>query len=421
NLGGRAGSFTDTQTGQVLDRGQHITLGCCTYLTDLLRMLGAQEQIEYSREFFFRSEGGVTDSLTPSRLPAPMHFAPSFVRMRQFSMSDKLRIGWAMLRILRTPPASADHETFGRLLRRWGQPERLMRRFWNVFVVSACNLDVDTVGARYAVQVFRDGLLAGASAAAMGVPVVPLAALFGRAEDVITAAGGGVQFSVRAKQIHTADEQVICIETNRGMMQAGVYITAVPHRQLARLGGDALRTTDDRFKHLGEIGTSPIVGVHLWFDRQITAHPHLALLDRETQWVFNKGIDADGRQHILAVISGAHGWLAKPKTEIAAIVLDDLRTVLPEAQCIAWRVVKERHATFAPVPHVEAKRPTTTGEIGNLFVAGDFCRVGWPATMEAAVRSGYLAADAVTGERSGDSPGDLPRGWLVRLLMSGAM
>jgi len=158
---------------------------------------------------------------------------------------------------------------------------------------------------------------------------------------------------------------------------------------------------DSRLRSLDAIESSPILGVHLFFDARVMTLPHLVLPGRSTHWLFNKGVDADGRQHVHAVISGAEDWMDLKEAEIVERVLEDVHWALPASKGLApigVRSVKEKHATFRAVPGFDRIRPSAESGLGipNLAIAGDWADTGWPATMEGAVRSGYLAAAAVS-------------------------
>jgi zeta-carotene desaturase len=199
------------------------------------------------------------------------------------------------------------------------------------------------------------------------------------------------------------------VVTDEGVVEADAVVAAVPADRLAKLVSSTLVRADGRLAHLEEVGSSPILGVHLRFPRKVMDLPHAVLPGRGTQWLFDKGCEPDGSQHVHAVISGAHEWMELDEMAIAARVLADLRWAFPAARGVeptAVRSVKEKRATFAPVPGFDRIRPGAAasgldrdGGVANLFLAGDWSRTGWPATMEGAVRSGYAAAGAIVGER----------------------
>jgi len=193
------------------------------------------------------------------------------------------------------------------------------------------------------------------------------------------------------------------------MIEASAVVSAVPPDRLARLVSAPLVGQDRRLAELDSFEFSPIIGVHMVFPMRILDQPHLVLPGRATQWIFDRGFDATrGHHHVQAVISHAVQWVDLSEQEIVRRVVEDVHAMLPAARgCepIAARAVKERRATIALTPRALAIRPSAQpstiglggGGVKNLFLAGDWCDTLWPATMESAVRSGYLAAEAITG------------------------
>ena len=157
------------------------------------------------------------------------------------------------------------------------------------------------------------------------------------------------------------------------------------------------------FANLANLRTSPITGVHLWFDRAVMDEPYLTLVDSTTQWVFNKTklygeAGAGGGQYLQLVISASYSLTQRSRQEIIELCLEELRKALPavrDAVLVKGTVVKEMNATFSPAPGSDQWRPAQKSPVKNLFLAGDWTATGWPATMEGAVRSGYLAAEAI--------------------------
>ncbi len=430
-LGGRATSVIEPRSGQVIDNCQHVVLGCCTNLLDLYDRLGVLDRIGWHRTLYWsRARGGV-DRLKAGILPAPFHLAPSFMRMRLFNRAERRHIARGMWRIIRLGGAARlrwASRTFGEFLRDCGQPEPVIRRFWNVIITSACNVEADEVGAAYALQVFQEGFLDHRWSYTMGVATVPLVALYDSAREVVEAGGGEVRLGTSARAIAFDGRRVTGVVTNDGVVEAAATICAVPFDRLDKLVSDTMKKADARLRRLDALGVSPILGVHLWFDQPVMELPHLVLPDGEVQWLFNKGADSGGRQHVHAVISAAGKWMAAPEEEIVEMVLRDVHRALPGSAGLepaAARCIKEKRATFAATPGAEAHRPAAKARhaggpgIDNLYLAGDWCDTGWPATMEGAVRSGYAAADAIVESGGGVPRGlveDVPPAFLPRLL-----
>jgi zeta-carotene desaturase len=393
-LGGRATSFTDVRSGEILDNCQHVVLGCCTNYLDLLGRLGVSEKIRWHDEQYWVEEGGRVSVLRPGVCPTPLHFLGSILRARFMSWSDVGALSVAIAAIMRADRGQHEQETFGAYLARLEQPESFVRRFWSPVIVSACNMDVGRVSASAALHVFQEGFLANRAAARIGVPGVPLVDLYANAEEIIASAGGRV---VLGAGVASVDEGGATTSDGE-RYEAGHVICAVPVERVNRVVDERVRARDRRFGALDSFTHSPILGVHLRFAAPVMEFPHAVLVDRPTQWLFRK--DEAGR-YLHAVISAADEWVAMSEEEIARRVLEDVRACFPGARGVELeraRAVKEKLATFAPVPGVEALRPGTTGAGSSIVLAGDYVRTGWPATMEGATRSGYLAAAAVLGE-----------------------
>jgi zeta-carotene desaturase len=308
--------------------------------------------------------------------------------MKCLDAVDKLAIArglWAIRRE-RTRRQDLDKISMRDWLLQKRQTPRAIDRFWRQVLVSAINEDLYRMAARHGFQVLWLGFLARADAYEMGVPAVPLAQLYGT----------GAWQSLPAVRMHLR-APVEAIDAG-GFVVAGerhtadYYISALPFERLPAIGLPA-----PPFEH------SPITGVHLWFDREITTLPHATLLDRTMQWMFNK----DGGRYLQLVVSASRDLTNLSREDIIDIALGDLRLYFPrvrEATLVRAHVVKEQRATFSAAPGTEALRPPAATALANLFLAGDWTRTGWPATMEGAVRSGYIAAGAVA--RAAGKPGE---------------
>lgn len=393
-LGGRATSFVDVRSGRTLDNCQHVVLGCCTNYRDLLDRLGAAAKIRWHKEQYWIEEGGRRSMIRPGVLPAPAHFTGSMLGAKFLTVGEKTAIARACALLLKERRDDWRDRTFADFLDACGQPERVVRRFWAPVVVSACNLNVARVAADAAMHVFQAGFLASAAAADIGVPSVPLVELYAQAPGLISRVGGGIELGCGVDRVDESGA-----ETADGRrFEAGRVVCAVPVERVNRLVDESVRRSDERFSKLDSFTHSPILGVHLSFDRPVLGElPHAVLVDRPTQWLFRK--DQAGTA-VHAVISAADEWLPLSEEEIGRRVLADIHACLPataRAELREVRAVKEKLATFAPVPGLQAARPPVAGT-SRLLLAGDYTDTGWPATMEGATRSGYAAAAAVLGE-----------------------
>jgi zeta-carotene desaturase len=401
-LGGRASSYEHPGTGEVVDNCQHVLLGCCANLVDFYQRIGVSEKIRWFDRLVFVEPGGRQSVIRPSWLPAPFHSAPAFLRAHSLSLADKFAIARAMLAMTAGLPEETE-ENFLAWLRRHGQTERAIERFWKVVLVSALNEDLDRMSTHYAAQVFRESFLKSPQAGRMGIPTVPLTELYSAGADYIRSRGGEVLLRAAVESFQPEPRQVRLGLAGREV-NVDFAVLAVPFDALARLLPDAGEAQPLR-EQLARFETSPITGIHLWFDRQITELEHAVLLDRTIQWMFHKSkllgaraAEQGGGSYVELVVSSSKGLVEKPKNEIEEMALRELREFFPgaaEAKLLKSTVIKEVHATYSALPRSDDYRPGTATAWPSVFLAGDWTATGWPATMEGAVRSGYQAAEAL--------------------------
>lgn len=430
-LGGRATSFEDPRNGLLLDNCQHVVMGCCSNVLDLYDRLGVLDRIQWHRTTWWAHPPRRPEPLTATGLPAPLHLSTSFLMLRFLGVDDKIGIAQAMWRLVRMGLAGREDwrdRPFGDFLDETGQTADARERFWEPVVVGACNLPCGEVAANHAMQVFQEGFLAGGWHATMGLATCPLRDLYDPALEIIERSGGEVRLGASVQGIAFDGIRTNGVVTDEGLVHGSSIISTVPPDRLAKIVSRPMQAADPRLRWLEEIRTSPILGVHLFFERPVLvdgdrSYPHLVLPGRDTHWFFDKGeVESDGRRlhHVHAVVSAAESWMALDEEEIGRRVVADLHWALPASRGldpVAVRSVKEKRATFRAEPGIDARRPSARPGghgIPNLALAGDWTRTGWPATMEGATRSGYEAAAVVMGE--GGLIPDVPPGRLVARL-----
>jgi zeta-carotene desaturase len=405
-LGGRASSYQHPGTGEVIDNCQHVLLGCCTNLIEFYRRTGVADSIRWFDRLTFLEPGGRASEIAPSALPAPLHTTPAFLRADCLQLSDKIAIARAMIALAPIAPRDTG-ESFLSWLQRHGQTERAIERFWKPVLVSALNEDIACVSVPYAAQVMRESFLKSAAAGRMGVPTVPLTELYNAAGNYIRERGGDVQFRAAAESFRAEPSHVKIVVSGREET-FDYAIFALPFDSLERIlpnssAAQPLRDALARFE------TSPITGIHFWFDREISSLEHAVLLDRTIQWMFHKSkLQKRSNGHgsyVELVVSASKTLVDKSRQEIVDLALAELREFFPaarEANLLKSTVIKEVHATYSPRPGIEGDRPRPETVWPRVFLAGDWTATGWPATMEGAVRSGYQAAQSlarVAGQR----------------------
>lgn len=427
-LGGRATSYT-LPDGNEVDNCQHVTLGCCTNLADFYRRAGSEGKIRFYDRLYFADRAGRRSTIKASWLPPPLHMAPSFTFFGGLTLADKRAIANALLAI-----AKAGGRPVGKVgdiagismldwLNRMKQTTGAIERFWRVVLVSALDEELARTDARYGIEVFWKAFLANRSGYRIGIPSVPLGELYEGCREAIVKRGGEVELRRGVREIRMCEKRFASAILEDGTeISADICIAAAPHSAISGLLPCGMPGAAGMIEGLSNINTSPITGVHFWFDRAVMKEPFLALLDHMTQWVFNKSLlyGPDGRsgngnsasrkvsrasdeaeiskgQYLQLVISASYDLVQSSRQEIIDLCRRELGDILPatrEADLIRATVIKEIHATFSPRPGVDQWRPAQKTAVENLFLAGDWTQTGWPSTMEGAVRSGYLAAEA---------------------------
>ncbi len=423
-LGGRASSYEHPGTGEIVDNCQHVLFGSCTNLIAFYRTIGIEDKIRWFDRMTFIEPGGRQSILEPTFLPAPLHVTPSFLGFKFLGVRDKLAVARGLMALIGRPPKDAGN--FQEWLLRHRQTPVAIERFWKPILVSALSEDLDRISVPYAAQVVRESMKSRV-ARRMGIPTVPLTELYNSARDYITTRGGTVRFR-NSVQSFMPTARGVRLKLQDSLQNSNdefdYAVLAVPFDSLAKLLPDSSESAELRAK-LAYFETSPITGVHFWFDRQITDLDHAVLLDRTIQWMFHKskllGRNLEG-SYVELVISSSKLLIEKSRQEIIDLALKELHEFFPaacEAKLLKSTVIKEVNATFSPTPGIDRYRPSQPTPWPRIFLAGDGTATGWPATMEGAVRSGYLAAKAVT-KTSGSAKNflvpDLPATGLMRIL-----
>jgi squalene-associated FAD-dependent desaturase len=416
-LGGRASSFTDTSTGQLIDACQHVSMGCCTNFRHFLQTLKISNYLEPQPILYFMTPDGRVSTWEAACWPAPLHFAGSFASAHFLSWSDKLRVAHGLFALLKED--RTDDPPFLDWLENHGQTASTIERFWGVVLVSALNEDPSRVGLRYAQQVFVEGFLSDRRGGLVDVPVVPLARLYGEElQRWLYSHGASICLETGVKSINLEAGRAHGVTLrDGGIIDANAVILAVPFDRALALLPANIKALWPASERIAQLTASPITSVHLWYDRDVlvssqldgfrgpSSLPHVVLVRCMGQWVFNRGKVASGEHYIQIVVSAARQFTGLGHEKVEELITEELTRLFPaikSARLVRARVVTEKSATFSVRPGVDTLRPPQRTPIPNLVLAGDWTQTGWPATMEGAVRSGYLAAEAA-GEAMGQA------------------
>jgi squalene-associated FAD-dependent desaturase len=406
-LGGRASSYEHPGTGEVIDNCQHVLFRVCTNLVEFYRRIGVEDKIRWYDEMTFIEPGGRTSVMRASPLPAPLHTAPSFLGFPFLTGKDKIVISRAIAALIFKPQPDAG-KSFLDWCRDHNQTDNAIQRFWKPILVSALSEDLDLISIPYAAQVVRESMKSPA-ARHMGVPSIPLTDLYNRAGDYIRSRGGEIRLR-NSLETFLPEQSQLRIRAGGRQEMFDYLVLALPFDVLDRVLPEGPEAAPLR-EQVSHFETSPITGIHLWFDRQISDLDHAVLLDRTIQWMFHKSRllatrnreghnpSFEGGSYIELVVSASKSLIDKSRAEVVDLALKEVREFFPAARSanlVKSAVIKEVDATFSPRPGIDSHRPPADTPWPRVFLAGDFTATGWPATMEGAVRSGYLAAQSLT-------------------------
>jgi squalene-associated FAD-dependent desaturase len=395
-LGGATCSFQ--RDGLTVDNGQHVFLRCCTAYRELLNRLGTAGHVAIQDRFEVPvvAPDGRGGRLRRGRLPGPFHLLPALAGYSLLGRGDRLRSLRAAFALATADPADPDLDAVD--LETWlaghGQREPARRLLWDLFAVAALNIGMEEAAVGPAAHVFRTALFGRSDAADIGVPAVPLDRLHGAAaRTAIEAAGGRVHLSAKVKAVEPGP--TVLLDGVRE--EAAAVVVAVPHQEAAAVVPQEAAPGRDRWSGLG---ASPIVNVHVVYDRPVTGLPFTAVVDSPVQWVFERTgvVGLKSGQYLAVSVSAARHWIDLPAAEVRAIFEPALARLFPAARgarVTDFFVTRERRATFRQGPGSGALRPEAATRWPGLYLAGAWTATGWPDTMEGAVRSGLTAARLV--------------------------
>jgi squalene-associated FAD-dependent desaturase len=405
-LGGRASAFTDPASGETVDNGQHLMLGCYHETLAFLARIGASRnvRIQGSLEVPFVDEFGHRTTLSCPPLPSPYHLFAGLLewealgfrdRMSALSLAAPLRKARRFLSSGKGVLPAWDGETVESWLIRNGQSRRLREMLWAPLALAALNQPATEASAPVFVRVLARMFGPDPKDSAVAMPVRPLDAMYAEpAREFVAARGGEVRVSCPAR-VRVGDERVAWVEAGGERVEAAIVIVAVPWFALTETIAGDTRPLEAFLSASRAAVASPIVTVNLWLDHAALPAPFVGLPGRTFQWVFDKRqVFGDSASHLACVSSGAAAVVVQSNEALAALAHEELTAALPAARgarVLRSVVVRERRATFS-LASGQPPRPAAQTAVRGLLLAGDWVDTGLPATIEGAVVSGHRAA-----------------------------
>jgi squalene-associated FAD-dependent desaturase len=405
HLGGRASSFRDPATGEHVDNGQHILMGCYEETLRFLARVGASTRIRWQSGLSVSmiDRRGHTSTLRLPAAPAPLHLIGGVFAWDALSWAERASVLWIGDALRAGNGKAGPTETVRQWLVRHGQAPRLCELLWEPLALAALNQSIDHAAAGHFVGVLRKMFGPDPGAASIVLPAVPLDDLYANpAREWLSARRGDVRLNAQAR-VRVSGDRVAGVRIRDEQIDVPIVISAVPWFGLASIFDEPPAQLAGTLQHAADLESSAIVTVNAWFDRPIVDRLLVGLPGRRFQWVFDKGaIFENGASHLSLVSSGASALAAESNEALVHCALTELREAVPAARTATLRratAVRERRATFSLAPNTPP-RPRPQTALDGFFLAGDWIDTGLPATIESAVVSGHFAARAALEKAS---------------------
>lgn len=398
-VGGRAASWTDPRTGEVLDNGQHV-LG--SFYEDTLRLLdrlGTREALHADSTLHLKlwERGHGEYELNAPNIPAPFHWLAAVGGCSRLSASGRMAALTLhpKVKALLAEPAAAAPLTVERWLMAAdgaGGAEDLAAVL-RPLAIAALNEETKDGSALLFARVLDRLLSAPASKSGLALARRGLGDLFTGFEPYLGTRGGSIRFRTTALGVRIDNGRAAGVSLLGGeRLEAGAVILAVTHERLGWMLRPELLAP---YRQLVATPWSPIVSSVHTFDRPVLPARFIGMIGTATQWAFDRGSRGVDRHQVGTIRSAAFGDANRDAATIAAETTADLREAFPaarDAHVLNARVFKERRGTIRSTPAVQPLRPGSATAVPGLFLAGDWIDTGLPATIESAVQSGHRAA-----------------------------
>jgi squalene-associated FAD-dependent desaturase len=405
-LGGRTYSFLHQETGDEVDNGQHLMMGCYHSTLKFLRLIDRLDRVEIQKNLSitFRRTNHGSSTLSAVNLPAPFNVLVGLLRLNILTLSERLSLLRVGLELIIKNPDTNKHLqsiTVAQWLNETKQPSANKKYLWNIIAIGALNDVPEKISAALFVKVLKSAFFGKRKNSSIMIPKSGLSTvLVEGAEKHIVTNGGTILTNTSVKRIEIKNSTIQSVELDSGaVVNPKTIISAIPYFDIPKIFENP---ENIGLHNLDKFISSPILSIHLWFDVHFIQEEFAALIDSPIHWVFNKS-KIYGREHkrlmyLALVISGAHDLINTEKEQLVQMAHKELQRFYPAsavAAIVHSLIIKEKRATFSPMVGMEQHRPSHETSIKNLFLAGDWTNTKLPATIEGAIQSGFACSALV--------------------------
>lgn len=390
-FGGRAYSFLDEESGNEIDNGQHLLLGCYYETIEFIKSIGATSLFNFQKqlEINFVPRDKIKYQLKPTELPYPLGLFFGLLNYDALSIADKIKI----ILLIAQLPFIQSEKYLNISVEDWlidqSQSRNCIKSFWEIIAVGALNSKLKDASAKIFIDILKIIFLKGSDASAMIIPKVGLSKAFvDPAINFLKNNNAELSLSEKLLEISITKNKAVAVRTDKSSInEFDAVVLAIPSYALSRINEKNLIIENDRT----DLTTSSIVTLHLWLKENKLKKPFYAFIDSRLHWVFNHG------EYITTVTSNADELIEKSQEELFSIISAELFVYLGiiGENISRYKIIKEKRATFIPNRENLLKRPFAKTKLENVFLAGDWTNTGLPATIEGAIKSGNTAAEEV--------------------------
>jgi squalene-associated FAD-dependent desaturase len=387
-LGGRAYSYRDSDSGDIIDNGQHILMGCYKDTIKFLKLIGAKDNFYFNNrlDITFLKPGRKFTKLKALPFIYPLNLFIALLKFNAVSFAERISLLKFMMKIPFTSHQKLVDKNIYEWLLQEKQSENTIKSLWKIIAVGALNADIKKASAYLFREILMKIFFNGNFASTIILPK------YGLTESYVTPAikfiesnGGIIKLSSPVEEIITDNDKIAGIKTKDEVItEFDFVISSIPYYSLIKLTS-GLFDEDIKFEH------SSILNIHIWLKENQLKEKFYGLINSQVHWIFNK------HSHLNLVVSDADYLMGKTSEDIFLICLNELKMFanIEEENIVNYKIIKEKRATFIPSNDLNYSRPSCKTKYSNFFLAGDWTNTGLPSTLESAVKSGRIASGNV--------------------------
>ncbi|CAL5220389.1 g2395 [Coccomyxa viridis] len=416
-LGGKVAAWRD-EDGDLYETGLHIFFGAYPNVQNLFRELNIQDRLQWKEHSMIFASRDIPGQFSrfdfPQWLPAPFNGILAILRNNDMlTWPEKIKFALGLLPAIifgQRYVEEQDDKTVTEWMRKQGVPERVndevfiaMAKALNFINPDELSMQCILIALNRFLQETHGSKMAfldGSPPERLCQPIV----------DYFVGKGGSFRYNSRLQKfILGSSGQVEGFQLSDGSTVTGdLYVSAMPVDPLKKLLPAPWKEMP-YFSKMSQLKGVPVINIHIWFDRKLTTVDHLLFSRSDLLSVYAdmstccKEFASDTMSMLELVFAPAEKWIGRSDQDIIDATMKELERLFPteisadqsKAKIRKYKVIKTPLSVYKTVPGCEQLRPSQRSPIPKLYLAGDFTKQRYLASMEGAVFSGKLCAEAI--------------------------